>query len=124
MEIVKNALGKETTPSWVGYEANGRIIVGQNARDCPTWIYDGKRMIGKPFHDTDIQEFNQNVWAFEVSEGDNDRCLISVPGRPDPVSMEEISGNVLKAMKKAVDDMYGCDAKKAVVTVPAYFTDS
>ena len=62
VEIIKNSLGKETTPSWVGYEADGRIIVGQKARECPTFIYDGKRMIGKPFNDTDIQEFNQNVW--------------------------------------------------------------
>ena len=64
------------------------------------------------------------MWEFEVSGGANNRCEINVPGRRNPVTIEEVSGNVLKAMKKTVDDKYGCNAKKAVVTVPAYFTNT
>ena len=46
IEIVANRLGKNTTPSWIGFTANGRIVVGERARNCKPMIYDAKRMIG------------------------------------------------------------------------------
>ena len=46
VEIVANRLGKNTTPSCIGFTANGRIVVGERARNCRPMIYDAKRMIG------------------------------------------------------------------------------
>ena len=54
VEIVANTQGKNTTPSWIGFNAQNQIIVGERARMQSTWIYDAKRLIGKEFTDEDI----------------------------------------------------------------------
>ena len=70
IEIVANRLGKNTTPSWVGFTANGRIVVGERARNCRPMIYDAKRMIGQPYPEVEKQEFFKD-WNFPVTQTEN-----------------------------------------------------
>ena len=65
VEILANELGKKTTPSWVGFSSqNGKqIIVGENARDQETWVYDAKRMIGRAIGDEALQA-HFRLWDF------------------------------------------------------------
>ena len=122
VEITPNALGKNTTPSWVGFTASGDIVVGDRARTQPTWIYDAKRMIGKEFSDEEIQ-VRKDKWGFNVVEGPKNRCQIDVPGK-GLLMIEQISAMVLQAMKKAGEERLGQPVTKAVVTVPAYFNNA
>ena len=60
MEILNNAQGYPTTPSWVCFEPDGKINIGLNAQDrdslnTGTVVFDAKRMIGKNFDDEDVQ---------------------------------------------------------------------
>ena len=57
VEILPNSLGKNTTPSWIGFNEAGKIFVGERARNQSTFIFDAKRMIGKSFQDEDVQAF-------------------------------------------------------------------
>ena len=58
-------------------------------------------MIGKPYSQLDPRYFN--IWDFDVTQGPNDRCQISVPGNSSQqYSVEQISAMVLESMKKAV----------------------
>lgn len=122
VEIAPNSLGKNTTPSWVGFTQAGGIVVGERARTQPTWIYDAKRMIGKEFSEEDVQS-HKNKWDFNVIAGERNRCQIDVPNR-GPQSIEQISGIVLQAMKKAAEERLNKPVSKAVVTVPAYFNNA
>ena len=60
VEILTNDHGKNTTPSWVAYDAptepNGRpnIVVGARARNKANWIYDTKRMVGMAITDEQV----------------------------------------------------------------------
>ena len=123
VEILANELGKKTTPSWVGFSSqNGKqIIVGENARDQETWVYDAKRMIGRAIGDEALQA-HFRLWDFKVEESEQGTCQISLPDG-NVMSIEQISGIVLQAMKKIVEKRvgYSLPKLKAVVTVPAYF---
>ena len=80
-------------------------------------------MIGKEFSEEDIQS-HKNKWDFNVIAGDRNRCQIEVPNK-EPHSIEQISGIVLQAMKKAAEErLNNKHIAKAVVTVPAYFNNA
>ena len=55
--FIYNNLGRSTIPSWVGFKDDGRIFVGESAKNQPTWIFDAKRIIGKSYQDEDVQAF-------------------------------------------------------------------
>ena len=55
VEILPNNLGRNTTPSWIGFNEAGKIFVGDRARNQSTFIFDAKRMIGKSFQDEEVQ---------------------------------------------------------------------
>ena len=82
-------------------------------------------MIGKPFAAEDVVEYSRR-WNFSISEEpETGRCLIDVPGQPQPMRVEQISAIVLAAMKKSVEEHLNLklDKVNAVVTVPAYFNE-
>ena len=62
-EILKNHLGKNTTPSMVAFESDKKVIVGEGAMEKQNWIYDVKRVIGAQFNEQIVQEYKPN-WPF------------------------------------------------------------
>ena len=122
VEIIANNLGKNTTPSWVGFSAAGEIIIGERARTQPTWIYDTKRIIGKEFNDPELDHYKR-MWDFNLVQGDRNRCQIDIPGQ-GPQDIEKISSYILQALKKSAEDTLNQPVTKAVITVPAYFNST
>lgn len=120
IEVCTNALGKTTTPSWIGFAANGNITVGERARTKKTWLYDMKRAIGKNFSDETVQELNRKT-DFTLAEGDNSRVVVNIPGQDKPLEIQEVSAQVLTTMKKIAEEKAGEQITDAVITVPAYF---
>lgn len=125
VEILTNKLGNTTTPSWIAFEKSQddktKIIVGESAQTRSNLIYDTKRMIGQACDDEDVQEY-QKKWPFRVVAGVNKHCEISVP-KFGNIKDWEVSGHVLSYLKSIAETKTSSAVKKAVITVPAYFTD-
>ena len=129
VEIVPNDQGNRTTPSWVAFTAEERLIgdaAKSQASSNPTnTVFDAKRLIGRKFSDPDVRN-DMKHFPFSVVAGDNDKPMIEVKykGEAKSFTAEEISSMVLSALKKSAEDYIGQEVKDAVITVPAYFNDS
>ncbi|CAI9269360.1 unnamed protein product [Lactuca saligna] len=129
VEIVANDQGNRTMPSCVAFTNGGRLIgegaKNQIAMNITNTIYDAKRLIGRRFSDTKLQE-DMKSWPFDVIKGSNNIPMIVVTynGEKKEFSAEEISSMVLIKLKEAAEKFLGKVVRDAVITVPAYFDDS
>ena len=122
--VITNAEGKRTTPSIVGFVEGGERKVGDPAKrqaiTNPTrTIYSIKRFMGENF-DSLAKEISR--LPYKVVKGDNNTPRVDIDGRQ--YTPQEISAMVLQKMKKTAEDYLGQEVKEAVITVPAYFSDS
>merc|ERR1712066_383740 len=129
VEIVANDQGLNTTPSYVAFTEQERLIGDsakqQTARNPKNTVFDAKRLIGRKFADSKVQA-DMKLWPFKVVSGPQDKPLISVNymGEEKKFQAEEISSMVLVKMKEIAETYLGQEVKRAVVTVPAYFNDA
>ena len=87
-------------------------------------IFDAKRLIGRKFDDTSVQN-DMKHWPFKlVNKGGKPLIQVEYKGENKTFSAEEISSMVLMKMKETAEAYLGTKIKDAVVTVPAYFNDS
>ena len=129
VEIIANDQGNRTTPSYVAFTDSERLIgdaaKNQTAMNPKNTVFDAKRLIGRKFLDSKVQE-DIRGWSFKVVPGVADKPSIEVDfkGETKRFEPEEISSMVLTKMKEIAEMYIGTDIKDAVVTVPAYFNDS
>ena len=129
VEIIANDQGNRTTPSYVAFTENERLIgdaaKNQVARNPTNTIFDAKRLIGRKFDDPIVQK-DRKLWPFTVESGPDGKPSIVVKhkGENKRFHAEEISSMVLTKMKETAEAYLGKTVKKAVITVPAYFNDS
>jgi heat shock protein 1/8 len=129
VEIIANDMGLNTTPSYVAFTEEERLIgdaaKNQVARNPQNTVFDAKRLIGRKHSDKTVQE-DIKLWPFKVISGPADKPLIQVQykGETKNFQAEEISSMVLTKMKEIAEAYLGKTIKSAVVTVPAYFNDS
>lgn len=129
VEIIANDQGNRTTPSYVAFTSEERIIgdaaKNQVAMNCENTVFDAKRLIGRKYSDKVVQA-DKKHWPYNVIADDNDKPLIEVMYKEEKkrFSAEEISSMVLIKMKEVAESYIGKEVKNAVVTVPAYFNDS
>jgi len=128
-EIIANDQGNRTTPSWVSFGQEERLV-GDGAKSASTsnptnTIYDVKRFMGRKFSDPIVQEEIKRV-PYKVirSEGDRIKVEVEYKGETKQFSPEEISAMILSNMKETAESYLGAKVTKAVVTVPAYFNDA
>ena len=121
--VIANSEGKRTTPSVVGFVENGERKIGDPAKrqaitNPKNTVYSIKRFMGENWQQTEkeISRVPYNV----VNEGGYPRVVIN--GRK--YTPQEISAMVLQKMKKTAEDYLGQEVTDAVITVPAYFSDS
>uniref|UniRef100_A0A8I6XY61 Heat shock cognate 70 kDa protein n=1 Tax=Hordeum vulgare subsp. vulgare TaxID=112509 RepID=A0A8I6XY61_HORVV len=131
VEVIANDQGNLTTPSCVAFTDAWRLIgdaaVNQAAMNPVNTIFDVKRLIGRPFSDASVQgDIRTCTWPFKVVSGPSDRPMIVVQymGEEKRFEAEEISAMVLGKMRDTAEAYLGMEVKKAVITVPVYFTDS
>ena len=127
-EIIANDQGARTTPSYVAFTDNERLIgiaaKNQASQNSENTIYDAKRLIGRIYNDSatqsDIKQF-----PFKVIEKDNKPIIqANYKGEVKDFQPEEISSMVLIKMKEIAEAYIGETVDSAVITVPAYFNDS
>ncbi|MDR1563167.1 MAG: molecular chaperone DnaK [Dysgonamonadaceae bacterium] len=122
--VIPNSEGKMTTPSIVAFVENGERKIGDPAKrqaiTNPTkTIFSIKRFMGETFDRVD-KEISRV--PYKVTRDDNNTPRVDIDGRP--YSAQEISAMILQKMKKTAEDYLGQEVTEAVITVPAYFSDS
>ena len=129
VEIIANDQGNRTTPSYVAFTADERLIgdaaKSQAAANPANTVFDAKRLIGRKVTDSSVKS-DMAHWPFKVKAGTADKPLIEVTsgGETKTFSAEEISAMVLQKMKATAESYLGKKVTDAVITVPAYFNDS
>lgn len=127
VSVFANELGKRTTPSYVAFARDRRVLVGeparaQQARNIRNTLYEFKRFIGRTFAECqdDLRHYPFDVMDLEgkvnfVVERDGDQIA---------VCPEEVAAVVLAEMAKVAEAAVGARLADAVITVPAYFNDA
>ncbi|OJA14622.1 hypothetical protein AZE42_11029 [Rhizopogon vesiculosus] len=128
VEIIANDQGNRTTPSYVAFSSEERLIgdaaKNRAAMNPRNTVFDAKRLIGRRYNDPDVKK-DMTHWPFEVVEKDGSPLIkVTYLGKEKLFSPQEISSMVLLKMKEISEAKLGKTVAKAVVTVPAYFNDS
>ena len=128
IEIIANDQGNRTTPSFVAFTDTERLIgdaaKNQVAMNPHNTVFDAKRLIGRRYGDAEVQS-DMKHWPFKIVEK-NGKPVIEVEfkGENKQFTPEEISSMVLVKMREVAEAYLGGTVNNAVVTVPAYFSDS
>lgn len=122
--VIPNSEGHRTTPSIVAFTDNGERKVGDPAKrqsitNPEKTIYSIKRFMGETFDR--VTKETKRV-PYKVVKGENNTPRVLIEDRK--YTPQEISAMVLQKMKKTAEDYLGQDVTEAVITVPAYFSDS
>jgi molecular chaperone DnaK len=124
-KILENAEGNRTTPSVVAISKGGERLVGQSAKrqaitNPENTIHSVKRLIGGKFNDPEIQKDMKSLSYKIVESGEG----VKVKMGDKEHSPQEISAMVLAKLKADAEAKIGEKITEAVITVPAYFSDS
>ena len=122
--VITNSEGKRTTPSIVGFVKDGERKVGDPAKrqaitNPKNTVFSIKRFMGETYDQ--VQKEITRV-PYSVVRGDNNTPRVDIEGRM--YTPQEISAIILQKMKKTAEDYLGQEVTEAVITVPAYFSDS
>jgi molecular chaperone DnaK len=122
--VINNNEGKRTTPSVVAFiEGNERKVGDPAKRQAITnpekTIYSIKRFMGETWDQVQTEVVRV---PYKVVKGDNSTPRVDIDGRL--YTPQEISAMILQKMKKTAEDYLGQEVTDAVITVPAYFSDS
>ncbi|MFM7363076.1 MAG: molecular chaperone DnaK [Cuspidothrix sp.] len=122
--VIANSEGGRTTPSIVGFSKGNERLVGQLAKrqavtNAENTVYSIKRFIGRRWADTQAE---RDRVSYKCINGRDDTVDVQVGGHN--YTPQEISAMVLQKLKQDAENFLGEAVIKAVITVPAYFTDA
>ena len=122
--VIINNEGQRTTPSVVAFTDGGERKVGSPAKrqaitNPKNTVFSIKRFMGETY-DQVTKEIERVPYA--VVRGENNTPRVDIEGRQ--YSPQEISAMILQKMKKTAEDYLRQPVTEAVITVPAYFSDS
>jgi len=123
-KVIANEEGGRLTPSVVGFDEKGEVLVGQIARrqaitNPENTVYSIKRFVGRKF--TEVGEEGKRV-PYKVVAAPNGDAAVEIRGKR--YSPQEVSAKVLAKLKRAAEEYLGEKVTEAVITVPAYFNDA
>ena len=126
VKVIENAEGARTTPSIVGFLANGERTVGASAKrqavtNPKNTIFGIKRLIGRRYEDSTTKKDKELV-PYEIVASGNGDAWVDIKG--EKFSPSQISAFILQKMKETAESYLGEKVENAVITVPAYFNDS
>ncbi len=125
-KVITNSEGGRTTPSIVSISESDERLVGQIAKrqaitNPENTIFAVKRLIGRKFSSPEVQG-DIKILPYSMEKADNGDVRINL--RSKKHSPAEISSFILANIKKTAEDYLGSEVTEAVITVPAYFSDS
>ncbi len=125
-EAVKDRKNKHTlVPSVIHFSKEGKIVVGDDAKemlieDPQHTIYSVKRLMGKSFKD--VKNYEQH-FGYQIIDDDTE-SLVKIRVGDKFFTPIELSAEILKTLKKRIENELNSEVSKAVITVPAYFNDA
>jgi molecular chaperone DnaK len=124
--VITNPEGGRTTPSMIAIAESGERLVGQIAKrqaitNPENTVFGIKRLIGRKYESNEVQGDVRNL-PYRIDNAANGDVRISLRGKA--FSPAEISSFVLASIKKSAEEYLGEPVTDAVITVPAYFSDS
>ena len=122
--IIVNAEGDRTTPSVVGFRADGDRVVGKAAKNQAVTnpkntVFSIKRFMGRKYSECSSEI---KTVPYEVKEGQGGRAVVDIEGKD--YTAEQVSAMTLAKMKADAEKYLGETVTDAVITVPAYFNDA
>jgi len=125
-KVITNTEGGRTTPSIVSVTESGERLVGQIAKrqavtNPQDTVFGVKRLIGRKYVSKEVQDDIKNL-PYEIEKAENGD--VRIPMRNKQYSPAEISSFILADIKKSAEEYLGETVTDAVITVPAYFSDS
>ena len=122
--IIVNAEGDRTTPSVVGFRADGDRVVGKAAKNQAVTnpkntVFSIKRFMGRKYSECTSE---LKTVPYEVREGQGGRAVVDIEGKD--YTAEQVSAMTLAKMKADAEKYLGETVTDAVITVPAYFNDA
>jgi L1 cell adhesion molecule like protein len=128
VEIIANDQGNRTTPSFVSFTSEERLIgdpaktlAASNAKNT---VYDAKRLIGRNYNDSHMKE-EMKYFSYDIVDKNNKPIIeVEYKNERKQFTPEEISSMILYKMKEIAESFLGESVSDAVITVPAYFNDS
>ena len=122
--IIVNAEGDRTTPSVVGFRADGDRVVGKAAKNQAVTnpkntVFSIKRFMGRKYSECTSEI---KTVPYEVKEGQGGRAVVDIEGKE--YTAEQVSAMTLAKMKADAEKYLGETVTDAVITVPAYFNDA
>ena len=122
--IIVNAEGDRTTPSFVGFRADGDRVVGKAAKNQAVTnpkntVFSIKRFMGRKYSECTSEI---KTVPYEVKEGQGGRAVVDIEGKD--YTAEQVSAMTLAKMKADAEKYLGETVTDAVITVPAYFNDA
>lgn len=126
-KVIQNSEGARTTPSEVAFTDKGEKLVGQPAKrqavtNPENTIEAVKRLIGRSFNDSEIQDAIKKS-SFKIVKGSNGDAWVQTKDG-EKYAPSQISAFILQKMKETAENYLGQKITKAVITVPAHFNDS
>ncbi|KAJ6447792.1 heat shock protein 70 [Mycena sanguinolenta] len=128
VKIIPNEEGNRTTPSFVSFSSNGRLI-GDAARRHATMnpantVFNVKRLMGRRFNDNEVQE-DLKYFPFTVfNKGGVPYIRVNDRGKEKGFTPQEISAMILTKMKRTAETYLGTTINNAIITVPVCFNDA
>ncbi|QFS48130.1 molecular chaperone DnaK [Nostoc sphaeroides] len=122
--VISNSEGGRTTPSIVGFGKSGDRLIGQLAKrqavtNAENTIYSIKRFIGRRWEDTETE---RDRVPYNCVKGRDDTVDVQI--RSKNYTPQELSAMILQKLKQDAENFLGEEVTQAVITVPAYFTDT
>lgn len=124
--VISNQEGFRTTPSIVAFTEKGEMLVGELAKrqavtNSQNTVNSIKRLMGRRYKEEAINEAKKKI-SYKLIEDSEGRVKVKLDqGEFLP---QEISARVLQKMKQTAEEYLGEKVERAVITVPAYFSDS
>lgn len=124
--VIANSEGSRTTPSVVGFNKDGELVVGQMARrqtvlNPQNTYYAIKRFMGRKY--SELNEDSKRV-PYTIRRNEVDNIKVRCPRLKKEFAPEEISAMILRKLAEEAEKYLGEEVTGAVIAVPAYFNDA
>jgi molecular chaperone DnaK len=124
--VIANSEGSRTTPSVVGFNKDGELLVGQMARrqavlNPQNTYYAVKRFMGRKY--SELNPDSKRV-SYTIRRNETDNIKIRCPRLKKEFAPEEISAMILRKLAEEAEKYLGEEVTGAIITVPAYFNDA
>ena len=128
VEIIANDSGSRTTPSYVSFSGNQRLVgdaaKSSSSRNPVNTVFDAKRLIGRKFDDDTVQRDLAHFPFKVVNKNSQPVIEVDYMDETKQFRPEEISSMILQYLRNIAERYLGEPVTDAVITVPAYFNDS